>query len=128
MAGMMKGSKGMGAARMKGKEAKPKGAKTPPAKSPPPGTAKATAHKGPHKSPRSAHIREAEGGYILSKHGGDSDNGGMGSDHVAPDFETAMALCRDHLGAGGPEGPSAVDEAEAPAAGGMMVNKASHSE
>ncbi len=53
----------------------------------------------PHKSPRGAHIREANGGYIMSAHGGDGD--GMGADHVAPDMASIMAKLQSHMGGGG---------------------------
>lgn len=82
MAGMMKGAKGMAAARMKGgKHEAPKG--------------KEASHL-PHKNPRSAHIREANGGYIMSAHGGDGEP--MGADHVAPDIATIMSKLSSHMG------------------------------
>lgn len=49
--------------------------------------------------PRSAHIREAKGGFILSKHGGDKESF-MGEDHVAPDVESAIAALKEHMGGG----------------------------
>jgi DNA-binding transcriptional LysR family regulator len=89
MAGKMMGAKGMGANR--------KAPKTPSkAEAPKPSAPKAPSPK----IPRSAHIREAEGGYILSKHGGDEDGIGFPKDHVAPDFDAAMAMARAHLGVG----------------------------
>jgi hypothetical protein len=52
----------------------------------------------PHKNPRSAHIREANGGYIASMHGGDEDPSMMGQDHVAPDMGSLMAKLHAHMG------------------------------
>jgi hypothetical protein len=92
MAGKMTGAKGMGAAKMKHK--------APPALSI------------PHKNPRSAHIREANGGYIASLHGGDGDP--MGQDHVAPDMATVMQKLQAHMGSGeeGGEAPTSDPMAE----------------
>ena len=76
MAGKMSGMKGMAASKMK-------------EKAPPPPS------KGPHKNPRSAHIREANGGYIMSAGGG--DDMGMGADHVAPDLDSMIERMRGHM-------------------------------
>jgi hypothetical protein len=84
MAGKMTGAKGMAAARMGSKMPQP---------------------PMPHKNPRSAHIREANGGYIMSMHGGDGEP--MGSDHIAPDMGTIMNKLKAHMiGAEGGEDPS----------------------
>lgn len=79
MAGMMHGSKGMASARM----------------------SKDSPKKSAEKSPRSVHIKEAEGGYVLQKRGGESAHEpfmGFGKDHVAADFDAAMAAAHAHLG------------------------------
>ena len=57
--------------------------------------------KSAEKSPRSVHIKEAEGGYVLQKHGGESAAEpfmGYGKDHVASSFDEAMAAAHEHLG------------------------------
>lgn len=67
----------------------------------------------PHKNPRSAHVREANGGYIMSAHGGDGDP--MGQDHVAPDMASIMSKLQSHMtgggGGGGVAEPGEVPEA-----------------
>lgn len=146
MAGMMRGAKGIGSHRLRKPSKKPeppqkpKGAKAPPAKEAP---VKGEENKGGPKiaaqgaaasapgasgvvkkgKPRSVQVREAEGGFILSKHGGDDDDGmGFPKDHVAADFDAAMNMAREHLGA---QGAAALMATMKGPAGGR-VNKASH--
>ncbi len=79
MAGKMMGSKGMRSALVKGHSPMP------------------------HKNPRSAHIREAQGGFIISKQGGDGAEPFGSTDHVAPNIDAAMTAAREHLGGAGGE-------------------------
>lgn len=60
-------------------------------KSPPP-----PPPKDPPRNPRSANIREANGGYVMSAHGGDNP---MGDEHVAPDLESMIERMRGHMSA-----------------------------
>lgn len=51
------------------------------------------------KMPKSIHIREANGGFIVSKHGGNDDHF-SGQDHVAKNFNHAVKLAKEHMGGG----------------------------
>lgn len=81
----------------------------------------------PHKNPRSVHLREANGGFILSKHGGDEGDGmSAPTDHVAPDMQTAMSAIQQHMGGAAEE---AGEQAPAPPApGDSQVKKRTTSE
>ncbi len=65
----------------------------------PPGKTGAVAGPTSTKSPKSIHIREANGGFIVAKHGGNDDSF-SGQDHVAKSFNHAIRLAKEHMGGG----------------------------